>query len=139
MLSLLVTQDGAVVNQNVDTVLVATLASMFIPLLVNVVTKKSASDGLKTVVNIVGVALVSICSLWINPSDTSITWQLCLNTALSSFVASFVAYKGLWKPTGVSGSVAAATANVGLGSPPTLETDHKGAESLGQVDNEPAN
>lgn len=124
-------------NQQVDTVLVATLVSIFIPLVVNLVTKQTASDGLRSVVNLIGVALTSVVTLWINPSDIPITWQLCVNTALASFVASFSAYKGLWKPTGVSGSVAAATPEFGIGSPPLVETAQKGAEDRGQIDNDP--
>jgi len=136
---MLISQEGQVVAQQVDTVLVATLVSIFIPLLVNLVTNKTASDGLRSIVNIVGVALVSVCSLWINPSDTPVTWQLCVNTVLASFVASFASYKGLWKPTGISGAIAAKTANIGVGSPPIVETPYKGAEDRGQVDNEPGN
>jgi hypothetical protein len=132
-------QEGQTAVQQVDTVLIATLVSIFIPLVVNLLTKQSASDGLRSVVNIVGVALVSVCSLWINPSDTPVTWQLCVNTLLASFVASFASYKGLWKPTGISGAVAAKTANIGIGSPPVVETPYKGAEERGQVDNEPGN
>jgi hypothetical protein len=135
--ALIVTQDGAQVYQQLDTVLIASLVSIFLPIVVNFVTKQSASDGVKSVVNILGVALVSVCSLWINPSDVPVTWQLCVNTALASFVASLAAYKGVWKPTGVSGSVAAASSNFGIGSPPKLQTEQKGAENLGQVDNEP--
>jgi hypothetical protein len=33
--------------------------------------------------------------------------------------------------------VTAHTANFGLGSPPVVETANKGAEDLGQVDNDP--
>ena len=119
--------------QSVDTVLIATIASLFIPLAVNFVTKYTASDGLKAVCNIVGVGLISVVALWINPSDVPITWQLCVNTFLASFATSFVAYKGLWKPTGVAGSIAAKTADFGVGSPPTMQTADKGAEDSPEV------
>lgn len=135
--NLVVTQDGEVVGTYLDTALIANLISIFIPLLVNLITKRSASDGLKTVVNIVAVALNSVVLLWVNPSGTPITWQLCVNVFLTSLIASFVAYKGVWKPTGVSGSIAASTGNFGLGSPPKMETANKGAEDMGQVDNDP--
>lgn len=137
LFNLIVTQDGQVVATTIDTVLVATLVSLFIPLVVNFLTKQTASDGLRAVINIVGVAVVSVLALWINPSGASITWQLCVNTFLSSLVVSFAAYKGVWKPTGVAGSITASTPNFGLGSPPTVQTESKGAEERGQVDNEP--
>ena len=86
--------EAQVPYQAVDTVLIATIVSMFIPLGVNFVTKYTASDGLKAVINIVGVCLISVVTLWINPSDVPITWQLCLNTFLASFATSFVRRAG---------------------------------------------
>ena len=136
--NLIVTQDGEVVGQVITTTtLLANLASLAVPLLVNLITKASASDGLRAIVNIVAVAVLAALALWTNPGGGDVTWQLAAYTFLSSLVTSFTAYKALWKPTGVSGSLAAATANVGLGSPPTLQTPEKGAEDRGQVDNEP--
>lgn len=135
---LTVTQDGEVVQSVVTTTtLLAQLVALIIPLLVNLATKASASDGLRAIVNIVATALLAVVALWTNPSDVPITWQLAAYTFLSSLVISFTAYKAVWKPTGVSGTLNAKTANVGLGSPPTLETAYKGVEDLGQVDNDP--
>jgi hypothetical protein len=136
MFNLFILEETAQAVQ-VDTVLLASLVSVLLPLLVNLVTKQTSSDGLRAAVNMVGVALVAVAALWINPSDVPVTWQLVVNTVLASFFASFAAYKGIWKPTGVSGSVTAHTANFGLGSPPVVETPNKGAEDLGQVDNDP--
>lgn len=126
-----------VVGDEVSTVLLATIVSLFIPLFVNLVTKKTASSGLKSVVSLVAVCLDSVVFLWINPGDTVITWQLAVNTFLAAFVANFAAYQGIWKPTGVSGTVVNATPNFGLDSPPVLETADKGAEEAGEVDNAP--
>lgn len=135
--TLVVLQDGTVVGDRLDTTLIASLVALFIPLLVNLLTKQSASDGLRAVVNVVAVALNSVVVLWVNPTDVPITWQVCVNTFVASLIASFTAYKSVWKPTGVSGSLAAGTSNFGLGSPPKLQTADKGAEEMGQVDNEP--
>jgi hypothetical protein len=135
--NLVVDQDGTVVGTYLDVRLLAMLASAFVPLLVNLITKASASDGLKSIVNLVSVAVLSVLALWINPSEQPVTVWLIVNTFLFSLVTSFTAYKGLWKPTGVSGSIAAKTSSVGIGSPPTVETSDKGAEDLGQVDNDP--
>jgi hypothetical protein len=138
---LIVTEAGEVVSTTaqLDTRLLAMLAAAFVPLLVNLVTKTTASDGLKSVVNIVAVALTSVLAIWINPTDQPVTIWLVVNTFLLSLVTSFSAYKGVWKPTGVSGTVAAKTASVGLGSPPVVETADKGTEERGQVDNDPNN
>lgn len=114
--------------QVVDITSIAVIISFFIPLLVSVLAKKTASDGLKAVINLVATAIASAVALWLNPHDGPITWALALNTFFFSLAASLVSYKGVLKPTGIAGSVANATAGFGLGSPPTLETSSKGAE-----------
>lgn len=108
------------------------LASLLVPLLVSFITKQTASDGLRSVVNIVATMVVAVIALWLNPSDVAITWQVVVNTALASLIASFTAYKALWKPTGVAGSITAHTSDFGLGSPPVLETEDKGSEDLNE-------
>lgn len=120
-----------------DTVAIATLVSFFIPLLVSLVTKHTASDGLRAITNIVATAIVAVVTLFATPHTGAITWQVCVNTFIAALVASLAGYHGVWKPTGVSGSVTSATRNFGLGSPPVLETPNKGAEDLGQVTNDP--
>lgn len=134
---LIVEQDGTVVGTYLDVRLLAMLASALVPLLVNFITKKSASDGLKSVVNIVAVAVVTVLAVIADPADQQVTWALLANTFLFSLVTSFAAYKGVWKPTGVAGTIADRTANVGVGSPPTFQTADKGQEDMGQVDNDP--
>lgn len=121
-------EEAVLAASTLDVRQIAIIASLAVPLLVNLVSKKSASDGLKAVLNIVGSALVSALALWVNPTDQPVTIWLFVNTFLAALVASFVAYKAVWKPTGISGTVAEKTANVGFGSPPTLETEDKGAE-----------
>ena len=124
---LIVTQDGTVVGSTIDTTVIATLASLLVPLLVSFITKQTASDGLRSIVNIVAAGVVAALALWINPSDAPVTWQLVVNTMLASFVASISAYKGIWKPTGVTGSITARTPSLGLGRPP-LQTHDVDAE-----------
>jgi hypothetical protein len=136
---LIVNQAGEVVGSYnfLDVRLLAMLASALVPLLVNLITKQTASDGLRAVANIVATAVLTVLALWINPGSQPITVWLALNTFLFSLGTSFTAYKGVWKPTGVSGSITAKTPNLGLGSPPTVQTPSKGQEDVGQVDNEP--
>lgn len=126
-----------VASDTLDIRTVATLAAVVLPLLVNLITKQSASDGLKSIINLIGSALITVLSLWINPDGQEVTLWLAINTFVFAILTSVVAYKGVWKPTGVSGSIAASTPNLGLGSPPVLETPDKGAEDVNQVDNDP--
>lgn len=121
-------EEAALAASTLDVRQIAIIASLAVPLLVNLASKKSASDGLKAVLNIVGSALVSALALWVNPTDQPVTIWLFVNTFLAALVASFVAYKAVWKPTGISGTVAEKTADFGVGSPPSMETDDKGAE-----------
>ena len=125
------------VSVQIDTVAIASVISFFIPLGVSLLTKHTASDGLRSVINIVGSALVAVVTLFSHPGSGPVTWQLCVNTFIAAIVSSVAAYKGVWKPTGVAGSITAATKNFGLGSPPVLETAKKGVEDLGQVTNDP--
>lgn len=121
-------EEAALAASTLDVRQIAIIASLAVPLLVNLASKQTASDGLKAVLNIVGSALVSALALWVNPTDQPVTIWLFVNTFLAALVASFVAYKAVWKPTGISGTVAEKTADFGVGSPPSMETDDKGAE-----------
>lgn len=137
--NLIVTQEGVVTGAYLDTTLLAMLASLIVPLVVSLITKQTASDGVRSIVNIVATAIMAVLALWINPSDVPVTWQLVVNTLVLSLISSFSAYKALWKPTGVAGSITAKTANFGIGSPPTMQTENKGAEEVAQVDEESHN
>lgn len=131
MLTAVVADGAAVVTDRLDTVLIASAVSLFLPLLVNLVTKHTASDGLKSVINLIASAVISTLVLWTNPTGVPVTWYVIGNTFIASLIASFTAYKAVWKPTGLSGTVASKTANFGLGSPPVVETADKGAEEGG--------
>lgn len=100
-----------------NTVAIATLVSLFIPALVSLVTKRSASSGVKAIVNIIAVGLTSIIALWMIPGASSISLALIVNTFILSLVTSVTAYKGFWKPTGLTESIAAKTPDIGIGSP----------------------
>lgn len=100
---------------------------LFVPLVVQLLSKLHASEGLKSVLNLVVSALVTVMSLVITSTD-HINLRTVIITFVNVFVSSLVAYKGFYKPTGIAGSIASATANIGIGSPPELETEDKGAE-----------
>jgi hypothetical protein len=111
----------------------AALVALAIPLLVNLLAKKTASDGLKAILNIVGVSLVSVTALWTNPTGASINFWTCVNVFLASLAASFVAYKGAYKPLGIAGAIAEKTSAFGIGSPPVMELSDQGAEEVDAV------
>lgn len=114
----------AAAQEQLDTVAIATVISFFIPLLVSLITKRTASDGLKAAINVLATALVAVAALWMVPSpEVQITVVLVVNTFLSSLVASLVAYKGVWKPTGVTATIEEKSARFGVGSPPTVQTE----------------
>jgi len=102
-------------NEVVDLAAIATLISFFVPLVVSLITKETASAGLKAVVSAIGAAVAAVLALWINPSDVEITWELIVNTFLASLVISGGAYQFLWKPVHATGAIDSATQGFGLG------------------------
>lgn len=125
--SLIVTQDGYVVGGYLNVQLIAMLGAAVMPLLVSFIVKKTASNGLRAVINILATAIMAVLALWVNPGDVPVTVPLIIDTFLFSFITSLAVYKGLWSPTGVTDSIANKTANFGIGTPPapTMETDSK--------------
>lgn len=113
--TLIVTQDGAVLGDYLDVQVLAMLGSALMPIVVSFLTKRAASDALKSVINIVATAAMAVLALWINPGDVEVTTKLIINTFILSFVTSLTAYKGLWKPLGVTDRVESKTATFGLG------------------------
>jgi hypothetical protein len=120
-----------------DVQAISAILAFFVPLVVNLISKQKASDGLKAMLNVLLTAVVAVIAFALDPGVTTVSWVSVVNVFAVSLVASFTAYKAVWKPTGISGSIAAATSGFGLGSPPTLETSQKGEEDLGQIDMDP--
>ena len=97
--------------------------SSFAPLVVAWLTKKQASDAVKAAINLLAVAVAAVIALiWNGSADGKpLTWQTVVATFVSALVASIVAYKGVWKPFTVTGKIASATPNFGVGTPtPTV-------------------
>ena len=82
----IVTQEGVTVFTYLDPRLLAMLGSAFVPLVVDALTKTRATDAIKSGINILATAVVTVLALWINPSETATTLPLVLNTFLASFV-----------------------------------------------------
>lgn len=116
-----VMEDTGLAASYLDVRQIAILASLLVPLAVSFFTKRTASDAVKAVVNIAGSALVSALAILINPSDQPVTVWLFVNTFLAALVSSFVAYKAIWKPTGVSAAVADTKPEFGLGTTAAID------------------
>lgn len=109
-----------------DAQAVALLAGIIIPLVVGLLAKMNASSGLKAILNAflsaLAGALVTVTQV------DSATLRDFITAILSTWVVSVATYYGVWKPTGVAGTVAVATSGFGVGSPPVVETSDKGKE-----------
>ena len=119
------------INVTLDAQMVALLGGVVVPLLVGVLTKSHASDGVKAVVNALLSALAGVIATFTQDGLFHASLKTLVITILSAWGTSIISYYGLFKPTGVAGTVAAATSNFGIGSPPMLETPDKGAEDPG--------
>lgn len=100
---------------------------VFLTLVTAVLTKKMASSGLKSTVTAV-LAAVTGSLVYLVGEDGALDWTGFVNGFINAYVPAIAVYYGLFKPTGLAGSVAQATRRFGLGKP-VLETDDKGAEA----------
>lgn len=112
-----------------DSQTLAVLTGVLIPILVGIVTKLDASSGLKAVLNAFLSAVAGALSTVVANSG-QLVWREFVTGVAITWVVSVATYYGLYKPSGVAGTVAATTAGFGIGSPPTLETDEKGMEDV---------
>lgn len=113
-----------------DAATLTRLLGVLVPLLVAAITKKYASAGLKGFLNLLASVLVGSFA-YLVAEDGGYDWTGFVNGSLDTFMTSIIAYYGVLKPTGLAGSVTNATKDFGLGSPPSFETDDKGAEDAG--------
>jgi cell division protein FtsB len=98
--------------------------SVFIPLLVAVITKRYATGALKGVMNFV-LSVFTGSIGYLVAVDGGYDFAGFVNAALNCVVVSAASYYVLWKPTGAAASVAVATENFGIGKP-ALTTDDVG-------------
>lgn len=99
-----------------DTGAVAGLISFFIPLVVSLITKRDASNGVKAAAAAVGSVVASVLALWWAPDHDPVTWQLVVATVLFSLITQISSYNAIWKH-GVSPAIENATPNFGIGKP----------------------
>ena len=112
-----------------DATNVVRIIGLLIPVLTALITKRLASQGLKAVTTTVLSAVTAAAAVLVAADGHSFAWQAFVNAFINAFVPAIVTYYGLWKPTGVTGSVAAATHRFGIGPRPVLETADKGQDS----------
>lgn len=101
---------------------------LLIPLLTAIVTKKVAAQGTKAVITLVASALLGSIG-YLAGEGGGYDLAGFFNAFLNAFIPAIAAYYGLWKPTGLAGSVAEATGDFGIGRTPALQTEDKGQES----------
>lgn len=109
-----------------DAQTISLLVGLVIPLLVGLLSKINASSGLKAVMNAFFSALAGALAT-VTTVDSASLREFVI-AILSTWVVSVATYYGIWKPTGVAGTVAVSTRGFGIGSPPTVQTDDVGAE-----------
>lgn len=110
------------------------VVALFLPLLVGVVTKKVSSSGLKATLLFVLSAVSGLVTTMIQ-ADGRVPLEQVIDAMVNTLVVAVAMYYGVWKPTGIAGTVTEKTARFGFGSPPAplLETADKGQEDVGEA------
>lgn len=116
--------------ENIDPVDAARWLGLLVPLIVGVISKRTANQGLKSVLNLLVSAIVGSLA-YLAAADGGFDFGNFVEQTANAFLSSIVAYYGFLKPTGVAGVVANKTAGFGLGQP-DLTANDKGAESAGR-------
>lgn len=116
-----------------DATNVVRIIGFLIPLVTALVTKSVAAPGLKSVVTTVLSAITAALAVLVAPDGHAFAWQSFINAFINAFVVAIASYHGLWKPTGVAGSLANATRLFGFNG--IAQTRSKGVESAGDARN----
>ncbi len=92
----------------------ALIGGTLVPLIVGLVTKLRASSAVKGLANLVLSAVAGVIAAAI--AGGGILTKQSVVAGFLSLVGSVGAYYGVLKPTGVTGAIQVATADIGLGS-----------------------
>ncbi len=102
-----------------EIVIAASIASILLgtvmPLLVAVVTKSKASRALKFGCLLTLSVITGMLTTAIGGDGNAVISDTALVSALIAWVTGMASYYGLWKPSGVAGSVAKKTDRFGIG------------------------
>lgn len=101
---------------HVDPITLSLLIGPILALVVGVVTKWHASPAIKTYV-LLALSAVSAVGTQIIAAGGDFTWQSILQSFATIAALAIAAHYGVFKPTGASAKVNAATANFGIGPP----------------------
>jgi hypothetical protein len=93
---------------------VAALIGALVPILVSLLAKSGAPDGVRVALNLAITALASAALTIVGPGDT-FALNAFVGSWLTAFVTSISAYYGAYKPTGVAEAVNTATGSFGFG------------------------
>lgn len=98
----------------VDILTLTLIVGTIVPLVVALLTKSNASPAVKAVVNAV-LAGVAGAGTALIEAHGGLRWQSVLIAAFSTYVVSGSSHAHLWKPTGVTATIAEATSRLGVG------------------------
>lgn len=101
---------------HVDPMTLGVILAAGLPLLVGVVTKWRASSAVKTYV-LLGLSTAAAVVTQVVAANGDFTWQGVLTSFAEIAVVAIAAHHGVYKPTGLSATVNAKTAEFGIGKP----------------------
>lgn len=106
-----------------DPTSVVNMLGILVPLIVAFISKRYASSGLKSVLNVVTSAVVSSLGYLVVASGDGYDLVGFLEAFVGTLIVSIAAYYGVLKPTNLTEAVSVRTKGFGFGSPPEFEAD----------------
>ncbi|MGL5910164.1 MAG: hypothetical protein ACRCZP_09185 [Phycicoccus sp.] len=88
--------------------------STLLPILVSLVTARAAESSTKALVLLALAAVSGLLTQWLAALEVgaAFDWSQAALTVLSGYIVAVASHFGLWKPTGVTGSVGVVAARV---------------------------
>lgn len=103
--------------------LLVALIAVVLPFIVDLVTKRFASSGLKSAILLLLSLITGVLAEWLQAvnSGTDFNWETSLTTAILTFLLSVGAFFGLTKPAGLTGADGPLATNGGVGAVDTMK------------------
>lgn len=92
----------------------AIIGGVFIPILVALLTKSTAPQGLKSILNALASAVVGYIAV-ATQANGVVNVRTAVGAIGLTWIVSISTYYGLWKPTGVAPAISKSTDTFGLG------------------------
>lgn len=99
---------------HIDAMILALVTGTVIPIVTGIITKLSASSGLKALVSAVLAGAVAVAG-YVGEWNGVGTWKQALVVGLVAFMQHAASYYGLLKPTGIAPAIQETTRGFGLG------------------------